>query len=484
MREPDFRRLWNHWHKREKAGEVPFEPLPEVLVGKTTPLDLNLAEDDDMDDDEDEELLDWTAMLDSGNLYKFEAQIDPQLTISPEDANLFAAATAHLNGLDPSVGQTSVHSAGAPPSFPPKRAGTGGNDGLLPSPESQNPPVAAASTTPMSEQGPEQTGGSATFNSGTTSAIQPEPPVSASPSPPAITASSLDGAPQSCPTPSSPGVDTPIIPSLPQPTSVPPEHEIGPLSGRKRKEVGTGSSQKKAKKSKSATSNPLPPARSSGRLVAQKHKEFIAEKIVKATNSEWPAFIPWKFEGPAWDILLHSCAHKAIKRKIPQFSKEDYARIVDMYCTLEYNLPPPPISILPAAVSTNDPEVLQTWVRDFREWKEGARDEPDILYEHFVANDVHEKAIANWIRALPFDTLPNMTDEQVLAIKWFRPRGEGLTHVLFAIRFWAQSLHFKKVKKANMPMEIGWALNGVQNVIQRIERSDTMYVTTSVPPGL
>ncbi|THU86813.1 hypothetical protein K435DRAFT_867910 [Dendrothele bispora CBS 962.96] len=81
------------------------------------------------------------------------------------------------------------------------------------------------------------------------------------------------------------------------------------------------------------------------------------------------------------------------------------------------------------------------------------------------------ETIDTWLAGLKFGKVDEMTDEEILGEIWFKPNGQGLSHVLWALR---ASLKGRKLKKESgrMPEFILATLNGIQKVVQRIRASE------------
>ncbi|THU83283.1 hypothetical protein K435DRAFT_807639 [Dendrothele bispora CBS 962.96] len=85
--------------------------------------------------------------------------------------------------------------------------------------------------------------------------------------------------------------------------------------------------------------------------------------------------------------------------------------------------------------------------------------------------EANGRAINEWLASLKFGQVEVMTDQEILGEVWFKPRGQGLSHVLWALRM---SLKGQKILKKGekIPDFVVTTLSGIQKVVERIEKSE------------
>ncbi|THU80611.1 hypothetical protein K435DRAFT_874206 [Dendrothele bispora CBS 962.96] len=80
------------------------------------------------------------------------------------------------------------------------------------------------------------------------------------------------------------------------------------------------------------------------------------------------------------------------------------------------------------------------------------------------------ETLDKWLAGLKFGRVEGLTDEEILGEVWFKPRGQGLAHVLWALRM---SLRGHKSRDSEkIPDFILETLSGIQKVVQRIKDSE------------
>ncbi|THU80285.1 hypothetical protein K435DRAFT_809986 [Dendrothele bispora CBS 962.96] len=120
------------------------------------------------------------------------------------------------------------------------------------------------------------------------------------------------------------------------------------------------------------------------------------------------------------------------------------------------------------------PEVVILWAQGCNSGQYVQIDNPFL--------DKHGDSILTWLEQLEFESVANMTDEEILSRPWFQPNGQGLSHVLWALRVGLRAQALNKQEK--LPEVFGRVLSGIDHLVERLKNAPSLLAKLQEPQTL
>jgi len=185
-----------------------------------------------------------------------------------------------------------------------------------------------------------------------------------------------------------------------------------------------------------------------------------------STQAGKPSMLTWGVQGPLERIAVESYAAKGYLKELPTSARSGFKAVVeavhtlDQFILLDANTP-----TLSIPIRSEAPESVNLWARGCNSGEFVVVD-TKFVQKHFTS-------IEGWIKSLSFKHVENLTDDEIMKELWFHPVGQGLSHVLWALRVWLRgiALHKRGVK---VPSLFAATCAGIKKVVDRIRKSEML----------
>ncbi|KAK7449264.1 hypothetical protein VKT23_013408 [Stygiomarasmius scandens] len=183
------------------------------------------------------------------------------------------------------------------------------------------------------------------------------------------------------------------------------------------------------------------------------------------------AIVKWSFAGLLWALDLDAGGAKDIADQVPTSLRADFKDVVKKFLTVDnavcarYGRMPD--SAFKAAEPEGLPPLILRWVRHFN--NNLASPSPFPVDED-VMGEANIRVLEEWLLGLPLANLDSVPDENLLDTPWFRPLGQGLSHVIWAFSIWARSFD-SKIKRFDVPESFGLLVSRLHKLLQRLQVS-------------
>ncbi|KAK7450517.1 hypothetical protein VKT23_012826 [Stygiomarasmius scandens] len=181
------------------------------------------------------------------------------------------------------------------------------------------------------------------------------------------------------------------------------------------------------------------------------------------------AVVNWSFTGLLWSLDLDAGGAKDVHDSVPSSLRGDFKNVMKKFLTIDnavssrYGLISDSSFRLPELEGS--PPVVLRWVRHFNDHLPNL---PPFPVDDSMLTADSIQSITQWLLALPLAALDTISDENLLDIPWFRPRGQGLAHVMWGFSLWARSFD-SKIKRFDVPESFGLFVSRLHKLLSRLQ---------------
>ncbi|THV06291.1 hypothetical protein K435DRAFT_940689 [Dendrothele bispora CBS 962.96] len=186
-------------------------------------------------------------------------------------------------------------------------------------------------------------------------------------------------------------------------------------------------------------------------------------------HSPWP----WGVPDPLESIARESYVSKKYS-DLPVNARESYKNTVKGVHGVDSLLKGIDESTFSIPELPEAPEAVILWAQGCNSGQYVQIDNPFL--------DKHGDSILTWLEQLEFESVANMTDEEILSRPWFRPNGQGLSHVLWALRVGLRAQALNKQEK--LPEVFGRVLSGIDHLVERLKNAPSLLAKLQEPQTL
>ncbi|THU86294.1 hypothetical protein K435DRAFT_868420 [Dendrothele bispora CBS 962.96] len=255
-------------------------------------------------------------------------------------------------------------------------------------------------------------------------------------------------------------------PPISTPHDLPGSFPSGTLSGRAQKpgplvRIPPGSPRKRQagskRKSKALESRDTEGLRRTRARLQQKNGNSTEWK-----QSEKTSLFTWAVQEPLESIAREGYLDKTCVKKLPEPVQVDYRKVVEEVHALDELIGGVNPKTFSVPEFSDAPESLNLWVRGCNSGKYLDVD------ERFI--EAHYEALGSWIGRLKFGQVNDMSEEEIIKEQCFQPGGQGLSHVLWALRIWLEG-HRSFRENDRLPDLVAVTFAGIHNLTTRIKGS-------------
>ncbi|THU93540.1 hypothetical protein K435DRAFT_799651 [Dendrothele bispora CBS 962.96] len=272
------------------------------------------------------------------------------------------------------------------------------------------------------------------------------------------------------PTPASTGGIPPLAPtlsrssSLNQLNSVSNDFQTGALSGRGKKtgpptRIPPGSPRKKAK-----AGNRKADSLQSCETLPRRTRAWLpdVEDQPKWRKSKKRSLFVWGVPDPLESIALEAYLSKAYVKELPGPAREDFKKVVEGVHVLDELIKSVDPETFHVPEHPDAPEAINLWAEGCNSG-EYVNVDKDLVRTHY-------QEIESWIEGLKFERVNSMTEDEILQEPWFRPSGQGLSHVLWGLRICLMGYKWFQPDE-RLPQSLAVTFQGLKDVTTRIRSS-------------
>ncbi|THV00649.1 hypothetical protein K435DRAFT_854570 [Dendrothele bispora CBS 962.96] len=147
----------------------------------------------------------------------------------------------------------------------------------------------------------------------------------------------------------------------------------------------------------------------------------------------------WDLTGNVQHVLLECGGDEELAKLVYPPVQDCFRRVFENIYRFINNVDRPIVDISLAHIPEL-PSILSQWVKSMNEVWDGVASQPMQVTDDLLRSDETLLSLQNFVVSILLRKFEGVSAEEILQIRWFRPNGQGLEHLLWAVFFWGRAL--------------------------------------------